>query len=50
MFNNDTLYPTPKKLITKMISLIQGGPEKILGPSAGKGGIVELDGIYLGIA
>jgi hypothetical protein len=34
-------YPTPKKLIDKMVSKIQGHPTAILEPSAGKGDIIE---------
>jgi len=34
-------YPTPKKLIEKMLSKIKGNPTRILEPSAGKGDIIE---------
>lgn len=40
MFNKN-FYPTPKPLIDKMISKINGKPDNILEPSAGKGDIVE---------
>uniref|UniRef100_A0A6M3M883 DUF4942 domain-containing protein n=1 Tax=viral metagenome TaxID=1070528 RepID=A0A6M3M883_9ZZZZ len=40
MFNKN-FYPTPKSLIDKMISKINGTPATILEPSAGKGDIVE---------
>lgn len=38
---NATFYPTPKHLIKKMLSKIQGKPSNVLEPSAGKGDIVE---------
>lgn len=41
MLNNTTFYPTPTKLINKMLSKIKGDPCNILEPSAGKGDIVE---------
>jgi len=34
-------YPTPRNLIAKMLSKVQGEPVKILEPSAGKGDIIE---------
>ena len=34
-------YPTPPKLISKMIAKIKGRPSKILEPSAGKGDILD---------
>ncbi len=34
-------YPTPKHLIVKMLSKVQGTPENVLEPSAGKGDIIE---------
>ena len=34
-------YPTPGKLIHKMIGKIKGNPSRILEPSAGKGDIIE---------
>jgi len=36
-----SFYPTPQSLISKMISKINGTPDNILEPSAGKGDIVE---------
>lgn len=41
MLSNTTFYPTPPRLISKMIAKIKGHPIKILEPSAGKGDIVE---------
>lgn len=38
---NDSFFPTPQRLITKMVSKIQHDPSKILEPSAGMGHIVE---------
>lgn len=40
MFNK-SFYPTPRKLIEKMIQKIQRSPAAILEPSAGKGDIIE---------
>ena len=40
MFSS-SFYPTPKLLIDKMLSKINGAPDSILEPSAGKGDIVE---------
>ena len=34
-------YPTPGKLIEKMLSKVKGNPRKILEPQAGKGDIIE---------
>jgi hypothetical protein len=39
--DNKNFYPTPKKLIDKMIAKIQGHPQYILEPSAGKGDLIE---------
>lgn len=42
MFNNKDLYPTPKSLANKMISLVDWrGVKNILEPSAGLGDLVE---------
>jgi len=38
---NKNFYPTPDKLIGRMIARIKGRPNLILEPSAGKGNIVE---------
>lgn len=40
MFNAD-FYPTPKRLIYKMLKKINGFPRRILEPSAGRGDIIE---------
>lgn len=39
--DSGTFYPTPKPLIRKMCEKIDGHPENILEPSAGRGDIVE---------
>jgi len=39
--HNKNFYPTPEKLIGRMISRIKGRPNLILDPQAGKGDIVE---------
>ncbi len=36
-----SFYPTPEKLIKKMIGKIKGDPKKILEPQAGKGDIIK---------
>lgn len=41
VIDNKNFYPTPEKLIQKMIAKIKGRPEKILEPSAGKGDIIN---------
>lgn len=41
MLNNDTFYPTPPKLISKMLAKISGRPKKILDGQAGMGHLVE---------
>lgn len=41
MINNPTFYPTPPKLIERMMKKIQGNPFRILEPSAGKGDIIK---------
>ena len=38
---NDEFFPTPKKLISKMVGKVQNKPTNILEPSAGKGDIIE---------
>lgn len=38
---NSTFYPTPKRLIDKMIEKIKKAPDNVLEPSAGKGDIIE---------
>ena len=45
---NDTFYPTPKELIDKMLAKVQGKPQSILEPSAGKGDIVKAIEDYVG--
>ena len=40
MFNK-SFYPTPKRLITRMLSKVKGNPIKTLEPSAGKGDIIK---------
>ncbi len=39
--NNKNFYPTPDKIVGKMISRIKGYPRLILEPSAGKGNITD---------
>lgn len=39
---NKSFYPTPEKLIKRMISKVKGEPEKVLEPSAGKGDIIDV--------
>lgn len=41
MFDNKTFYPTPSALIQRMLDKVQGSPDKVLEPSAGKGNIIE---------
>lgn len=36
LLSNKNFYPTPDKLIDRMIAKIKGDPVKILDPSAGK--------------
>lgn len=38
---NDEFFPTPKELISKMMSKVKNAPKNILEPSAGKGDIIE---------
>ena len=40
-YYNDDYYPTPLRLINKMIGKINGSPRMILEPSAGSGSIIE---------
>ena len=40
MLNKD-FYPTPKRIIKKMVEKIQGTPDHVLEPSAGKGDIID---------
>lgn len=40
MLNNKDFYPTPEKLIERMVSKIKGNPRKALDPSAGKGDLI----------
>jgi predicted RNA methylase len=41
MMFNSSFYPTPSALASRMVSKIDGRPERILEPSAGKGDLVE---------
>ena len=41
MLENKTFYPTPPKLINRMIKLIKAQPNNALDPSAGKGDLIE---------
>jgi len=41
MLNNKSFYPTPGRLIRQMVEKIQGNPQTILEPSAGKGDIID---------
>lgn len=47
LLSNKNFYPTPDKLIDRMIAKIQGEPVKILDPSAGSGAILSrLNKVY----
>lgn len=39
--DNPSFYPTPPGLIAKMLAKIEGYPERILEPSAGKGDLID---------
>lgn len=42
MFNDiKNFYPTPPHLVAKMLKMVEGYPEKILEPSAGKGDLID---------
>jgi len=39
--DNKNFYPTPPRLISKMLAKVQGHPRRVLEPSAGKGDLVD---------
>lgn len=41
MYPNADYYPTPLRLINRMLQKIKGSPRRILEPSAGKGSIID---------
>lgn len=39
--DNAVFFPTPKKMAKRMLAMVEGNPEHILEPSAGKGDLIE---------